>query len=154
MGFSRLRCFTAKTGERAIRPSAYEPISTARPSLSNSIYYPYLVREGIPCEVLNCLFEFISQLPQCDPPGCRVCPVELGFEIFQLSPRCSQVLCLKGLLYLLATNFDACEVGSIRGIAIKAFFDLLKRWTCPRLNIQLLTFADVLLLYRVEAPFW
>jgi NhaP-type Na+/H+ or K+/H+ antiporter len=56
-------------------------------------------------------------------------------------------------LYLLASVFHACEVGSAWGIAIKAFSEFLKRWTCAHIVIQLLlTFAYALLLYLCAKP--
>ena len=83
-------------------------------------------RDGIGRKMLDCLLEFVRQLRHRDSARRRV---GSSFALKSLSFRraVNRFFCFEALLNLLASEFDACEVGSARGIAVEAFPGLLKK---------------------------
>ena len=78
---------------------------------------------GYRCEIA------VAKLLDVEPSSVRVNSLLLSLEILQLAPRRGEIVCIEAALNLLAPDFYQRIVFATRGIAIKAFPDLLERWT-------------------------
>jgi hypothetical protein len=90
----------------------YQPVCASWPSVSTSIQDSDLVRDGVGREMLNGFLEPVGQPLERDLPGVWIKALLLALEVFQLAPRGGKIGCSERPFYLLATEFDACEVSS------------------------------------------